>query len=49
MGRRKHKEAQSGIPARVFRTERLCVDDNAMPVEGVEKLCDFIKAFDKNN
>ena len=22
---------------------------NAMPVEGVEKLCDFIKAFDKNN
>ena len=23
--------------------------DNAMPVEGVEKLVDFIKAFDKNN
>ena len=22
---------------------------NAMPVEGVEKLCDFIRAFDKNN
>ena len=22
---------------------------NAMPVEGVEKLCDFIKAFDQNN
>ena len=22
---------------------------NAMPIEGVEKLCDFIKAFDKNN
>ena len=22
---------------------------NAMPVEGVEKLCDFIKTFDKNN
>ena len=22
---------------------------NAMPTEGVEKLCDFIKAFDKNN
>ena len=22
---------------------------NAMPVEGAEKLCDFIKAFDKNN
>ena len=22
---------------------------NAMPVEGVEKLCDFIKEFDKNN
>ena len=22
---------------------------NAMPVEGVEKLCDFIKAFDKAN
>ncbi len=22
---------------------------NAMPVEGVEKLCDFIKAFDRNN
>ena len=22
---------------------------NAMPVEGVEKLCDFIKVFDKNN
>ena len=22
---------------------------NAMPVEGVEKLCEFIKAFDKNN
>ena len=22
---------------------------NAMPMEGVEKLCDFIKAFDKNN
>ena len=22
---------------------------NAMPTEGVEKLCDFIKAFDKAN
>ena len=22
---------------------------NAMPTEGVEKLCDFIRAFDKNN
>lgn len=22
---------------------------NAMPIEGVEKLCDFIKTFDKNN
>ena len=22
---------------------------NAMPMEGVEKLCDFIKAFDKAN
>ena len=22
---------------------------NAMPVEGVEKLCDFIRAFDKAN
>ena len=22
---------------------------NAMPVEGVEKLADFIRAFDKNN
>jgi len=22
---------------------------NAMPMEGVEKLCDFIKAFDKKN
>ena len=22
---------------------------NAMPVEGVEKLCDFIRAFEKNN
>ena len=22
---------------------------NAMPTEGVEKLCDFIKAFDRNN
>ena len=22
---------------------------NAMPVEGVEKLCDFIKKFDKEN
>ena len=22
---------------------------NAMPVEGVERLCDFIRAFDKNN
>jgi phosphoserine aminotransferase len=22
---------------------------NAMPVEGVEKLCDFIRDFDKNN
>jgi len=22
---------------------------NAMPTEGVEKLCEFIKAFDKNN
>jgi phosphoserine aminotransferase len=22
---------------------------NAMPVEGVEALCDFIKKFDKNN
>jgi phosphoserine aminotransferase len=22
---------------------------NAMPMEGVEKLCDFIRAFDKNN
>ena len=22
---------------------------NAMPVEGVEKLCDFIRVFDKNN
>ncbi len=22
---------------------------NAMPQEGIEKLCDFIKAFDKNN
>ena len=22
---------------------------NAMPMEGVEKLCEFIKAFDKNN
>ena len=22
---------------------------NAMPVEGVEKLCDFIRAFDRNN
>ncbi len=22
---------------------------NAMPTEGVEKLCDFIQAFDKNN
>ncbi len=22
---------------------------NAMPIEGVEKLCDFIKKFDKEN
>ena len=22
---------------------------NAMPIEGVEKLCEFIKTFDKNN
>ncbi len=22
---------------------------NAMPTEGVEKLCDFIRAFDQNN
>ena len=27
---------------------RACIY-NAMPVEGVEKLCDFIRAFDKNN
>ena len=33
------------LPERPERSE-LCANHNAKPVEGVEKLCDFIQAFD---
>ena len=49
MGRGGARERSSEYPPGCFGRSGLCADDNAMPVEGVEKLCDFIKAFDHNN
>ena len=39
-------EREPGSTAQVNSREASTV---SMPVEGVEKLCDFIRAFDKNN
>ena len=49
MGRGDARKCSPEYPSGCFGRSGLCVDDNAMPVEGVEKLCGFIRAFDKNN
>ena len=49
MGRGGAREHSEKCPPGRFERSGLCDDDNAMPVEGVEKLCDFIRAFDKAN
>ena len=49
MGRGGARERSPEYLPGCFGQSGLCADDNAMPVEGVEKLCDFIKAFDQKN
>lgn len=48
VGRGNARERNEGWPLGCPEWSGLCVDD-AMPVEGVEKLADFIRAFDKAN
>ena len=49
MGRGGAREHSEECPPGRSERRGLCDDDNAMPVEGVEKLCDFIQKFDRNH